>query len=156
MMMLAPWIDFIPGCFACAHWDFSSRTNIEHVPTIRTVLDRAHREKYPPCDTRQFEEPILFIESDSRSIFRVYDHACGSDFPAVLKNPVERVHEECLAVSLASEVGAYRQTSDKRCRYHRVFRQSLRDLGRDILELHRILRKRVVTRDRTPVRGQNK
>jgi hypothetical protein len=96
-------------------------------------LDRVHRHEQPSFDIRQFEESILFVESDSRSILRVHDDACGSDFPAVLKNPVERVHEECLAASLPSEGRTYRQTSDKSCRHHRIFRQLSGHLQRQLL-----------------------
>jgi hypothetical protein len=139
-------------------WDVSGgafNTNSVH-HLSKQFFDCAKRKEEPPFDSRKFEESVFSVKRDSTSVFGIHDDARRSDFPGVLKNAIERVHEQCLTMSLAAEGRTYRQASKKGCRHHRIFRQFLRNLGRHVGKLHGILRKRVVTGDRAAVRRQNK
>src|SRR6266852_6643324 len=112
----------------------------------------AYRQEEPSLDSGEFEKSILLVKRECCSVFRIDDDTCGSLSQAVLKSPMERIHQQCGAIPLSAERTAYGQPAEKRRWHHRICRQFFRNLRGNIVQLYRVLRQRVVADDGRSVR----
>lgn len=58
----------------------------------KKLLHRAERKKKSTLDGRELNKAVLFVKRDSGDVDGIHNNTRGGDCPAVLENPIERVH----------------------------------------------------------------